>query len=120
MKRIHFATCAVVTMLLAGCTPSRPAPGVQGDPERGRIALTQFACQTCHIVPGIPGSNVYVGRPLDDLDKRRYIAGKIPNTQQNLVRYMIDPQAVDPGNAMPAMGLSERDALDISAYLLSH
>jgi len=31
----------------------------------------------------------------------------------------MDPQAIDPGNAMPAMGVSERDAIDISAYLLS-
>ena len=119
MKRFHLAALAALTALLAGCGPTRPAPGIQGDPERGRIALTQYACHSCHIVPSIPGSRIYVGRPLDDLDKRRYIAGKIPNTQQNLVRYIIDPQALDPGNAMPAMGVSERDALDISAYLLS-
>jgi len=119
MKRFHLAALAALTALLAGCGPTRPAPGIQGDPERGRIALTQYACHSCHIVPSIPGSKIYVGRPLDDLDKRRYIAGKIPNTQQNLVRYIIDPQALDPGNAMPAMGVSERDALDISAYLLS-
>lgn len=119
MTRPHFTAILALAALLAGCTPSRPPPGVQGDPERGRIVITQFACHTCHIVPGIPGPNAYVGRPLDDLDNRRYIAGKIPNSQQNLVRYLIDPQAVDPGNAMPALGLSERDAQDISAYLLS-
>ena len=119
MKRPHLALIAALAALLAGCGPSRPAPGVQGDPERGRIALTQYACHTCHIIPSISGSRVYVGRPLEDMDKRRYIAGKVPNTQQNLVRYIIDPQAVDPGNAMPAMGVSERDALVISAYLLS-
>lgn len=120
MKRLHLVVGAALAALLAGCGPTKPAPGVQGDPERGRMAITQFACHTCHMVPGIPGPKAYVGRPLDDLHKRRYIAGKIPNTQQNLVRYIIDPQAVDPGNAMPALGLSERDARDISAYLLSH
>lgn len=108
-----------VLALLAGCTPDRPAPGVVGDPERGKVALTQYACHACHMVPGIAGSRVYVGRPLDDLARRRFIAGKLPTNQANLVRWIRDPQSVDPESAMPAMGVSERDALDISAYLLS-
>jgi cytochrome c1 len=53
------------------------------------------------------------------LAKRRLIAGSLPNTQDNLVRWIRNPQAIDPRTAMPAMGVSERDALDISAYLLS-
>ena len=118
---MKLATIAVMTlsMLLAACGPTRPAPGIQGDPERGRIALTQYACQTCHIMPTIAGSKVYVGRPLDDVAARRYIAGKLPNNQDNLVRWIMDPQSIDPATAMPAMGVSERDAIDISAYLLS-
>ena len=65
-------------------------------------------------------ADVRVGRPLDELAQQRYIAGKLPNNQANLVRWIRDPQAIDPGNAMPNMGVSERDAIDISAYLLSH
>jgi cytochrome c1 len=108
-----------LAMVLAACGPTRPAPGIQGDPERGKIALTQYACHSCHAVPTIAGSKVFVGRPLEDVADRRYIAGKVPNTQANLVRWIMDPQSIDPGNAMPAMGVSERDAIDISAYLLS-
>jgi len=119
MNRAHIIALAILGALLAGCGPTRPAPGIQGDPERGKIALTQYACHSCHIVPSIPGSKVYVGRPLDDVAERRYIAGKLPNNQHNLARWIMDPQAIDPGNAMPNMGVSERDAIDISAYLLS-
>lgn len=119
MNGVRIIAAALLAALLAGCGPTRPAPGIQGDPERGKVALTQYACHSCHIVPNIPGSKVYVGRPLDDMAERRYIAGKLPNTQANLVRWLMDPQAIDPGNAMPNLGVSERDAVDISAYLLS-
>jgi cytochrome c1 len=39
------------------------------------------------------------------------------NTPPNLVRWIREPQAVVPGNAMPNMGVSEVDARDIAAYL---
>lgn len=119
MTTIRMVATLALAGLLAGCGPTRPAPGIQGDPERGMIALTQYACHSCHAVPSIAGSKVYVGRPLADMAERRYIAGKLPNNQHNLARWIMDPQAIDPGNAMPNMGVSERDAIDISAYLLS-
>jgi len=52
--------------------------------------------------------------------KRPIIAGTLPNNQANLVRWIRDPQAIDPKTAMPVLGVSERDAIDMSAWLLSH
>jgi cytochrome c1 len=52
--------------------------------------------------------------------KRPVIAGSLPNNQANLVRWIRNPQAIDPETAMPMLGVTERDALDMSAYLLSH
>jgi cytochrome c1 len=92
---------------------------MRGDAGRGKRVLAQYACQSCHLVPGVTGSDVHVGRPLDGLAKRHIIAGTLPNSQDNLVRWIRNPQSVDPDAAMPNMGVSERDALDISAYLLS-
>ena len=110
----------LLPILLAGCGNTNQAPaGVQGDPARGRLALAQHACRACHMIPGVTGSEVYVGRTLDDLGDRQYIGGRLPNTQANLVRWIRAPQTIDPGTAMPAMGVSERDALDMSAYLLT-
>jgi cytochrome c1 len=43
----------------------------------------------------------------------------LPNTQANLVHWIRDPKSVDPRTAMPTLGVSERDALDMSAWLLT-
>ena len=57
------------------------------------------------------------GPPLTRIGDRTYIAGMLRNTPANLVRWIREPQAVIPGNAMPNMGVSEADARDIAAYL---
>jgi mono/diheme cytochrome c family protein len=92
---------------------------LRGDAGRGKKILAQYACQSCHRVPGVTGSDVAVGRPLDGLARRPIMAGKLAPTQDNLIRWIRNPQAIDPQTAMPNMGVTARDALDISAYLLS-
>jgi cytochrome c1 len=106
---------------LAGCSDDgRSAPGTIGDPARGKIALSQYSCRSCHVIPGVTGSDVYVGRPLERMATRAIIAGKLPNGQVNLVRWIRNPQSIDAQTAMPNLGVTERDALDMSAYLLAH
>jgi cytochrome c1 len=46
------------------------------------------------------------------------LAGRLPNERDNLVRWLREPQALKPGSAMPDLGVTERDARDIAAYLL--
>jgi mono/diheme cytochrome c family protein len=115
---------AYETMTTAPAAPKQAAgiptaPVIDGDAHRGKRILAQYGCQSCHQVPGVTGSKVDVGRPLDGLVKRRVIVGLLPNNQDNLIRWIRNPQAIDPDAAMPNMGVSERDARDISAYLLS-
>ncbi|MFC5480285.1 c-type cytochrome [Massilia suwonensis] len=108
-----------VLALLAGCQGKPPSNTVQGDPERGRIALAQHACRACHMIPGLTGPETHVGRSLAGLAERRFVAGSLPNNQPNLVRWIRDPQSIDPQTAMPKLGVSERDALDMTAWLLT-
>ena len=111
----------------AALASAQPASGLrlgkatrlQGDPKRGKVALTQYACNACHMIPGVTGSDVYVGRSLEGLAARKYIAGTLPNTQANLMHWIREPHQVDPQSAMPVQGVTEQDALDISAYLLT-
>lgn len=87
------------------------------DIERGRQALYQYACSTCHTIPGITGSFPNVGPPLEGLASRRLIAGKLTNTPDNLVRWLRHPKQVKPLTAMPDMGVTEAHARDMAAFL---
>ena len=43
----------------------------------------------------------------------------LPNTRDNLMAWIEDPQRIVPGNVMPVLGIDENDARDIAAYLHS-
>lgn len=58
-----------------------------------------------------------VGPPLLWFARRTFIAGELPNTPANLIRWVRNPPSVEPGTAMPVLGLDEQQARDVAAYL---
>ncbi len=112
----------LATLPLAGCDDTGGQAGppmvvAGGNPERGREAIRQLGCGSCHVIPGISGANSTVGPPLRAVARQAYIGGVVPNLPENLVRWIRDPQAVQPQTAMPDVGATEREARDIAAYL---
>ena len=104
------------------------ACGVAGDgdsaaampsPQRGRVALQQYACSTCHAIPGVTGAHPLVGPPLAGIASRRLIAGRLLNSDANMAAWIRSPKRFDPLTAMPDLGVTERDARDMAAYLSS-
>jgi putative membrane protein len=109
-------------VLLGGCresTAGAAALVTGGDPRHGAADISRFGCGSCHTVAGIPSAHGLVGPPLTGVRDRRYIAGMLPNEPANLIHWIRDPKSVNPKTAMPSLGLSERDAADIAAYLYS-
>ena len=94
--------------------PPRP-----GDPARGVLAMQQYACTTCHMIPGLVGSRVYVGPPLTGIARRKYLAGTLPNSPENMVRWIQKPKSISPETLMPDLSVSDEHARDIAAYLLT-
>jgi cytochrome c len=88
-----------------------------GDPAQGKQRVRTYGCVSCHRIPGVRGPEAMVGPPLEKLGRRWYIAGVLPGTASNLVRWVRHPQAEVPGTAMPELNVSEQDARDIAAYL---
>jgi cytochrome c1 len=110
----------LVILLLVGCRDfnrvEKEVPG--GDVEAGREALRAYGCSACHVIPGVATVS-HVGPPLEEYAERHYIAGNLPNTAENLVHWIQNPQAFEPGTAMPNLNVSENDARNMAAYLYS-
>ena len=90
-----------------------------GNPDRGAVAIRQYGCGACHTIPGIRGADGLVGPPLTGIAERAYVGGVLTNTPENLVRWIQNPPAVDPKTAMPNVGVTYSDAVDIAGYLYS-
>lgn len=111
-------TLIAAALLLSACSQPRPVwtPPV-GDSERGSLIFGRQACGACHTVRGRLQADGVAGPPLTGFATHSIIAGVLPNTPPNLVRWLKSPQSVVPGNAMPDMGLSDQQARDVAAYL---
>ena len=98
-------------------TTASACSNVSGDAKQGRRLVQQYQCGTCHVIPGANASNGTVAITLESFGLRSYIAGRIPNTDENLARWIVDPPAMIPGTLMPKMGVTPDDARAIAAYL---
>lgn len=110
--------CLLIT--LSACltaTSERMTLITGGNVARGRVLAKQHGCTTCHVIPGISGPKAWAAPPLTAWAERQYIAGSLPNTPENLIAWLEDPQAIAPETAMPKIDLSEQEILDIGAYL---
>jgi cytochrome c oxidase subunit II len=85
----------------------------------GRDLFVSLSCINCHTVSGTPAVGTF-GPDLSHLMSRQTLgAGLIPNTEDNLRRWIKEPQTVKPGNLMPNMQLSVRELDQVVAYLAS-
>ncbi len=98
-------------LLLGGCDKEDNSSIVNfsGDAHRGASLINKYGCGGCHSIPDIANANGNVGPPLQHVGTRTYIAGIFNNSPDNMSLWLQNPQKVLPGNAMPAMGISQQD-----------
>ena len=110
MKKI-----ALIALLLAACKGEKAINN--GDPAHGKQLLTQYGCGACHVIPGVDGATGVIGPSLEHIATRPVLANKFSNTPDVMAKWMQNPQAMDPGNTMPNLGVTPNDARDIAAFL---
>lgn len=83
----------------------------------GRKIFETTACVNCHTVAGTAAHGRF-GPDLTHLMSRDTIAsGAVPNTPENLRRWIRNPAAFKPGCRMPAMDLPDQEVGAITTYL---
>lgn len=97
----------------------QPAP----EPPRNTLAfegqqiVQGSACVYCHAIRGTNASS-RLGPDLTHLASRQTLgAGTLPNTPGNLAGWVVNAQAIKPGNKMPPMYLSSTELRAVLAYL---
>jgi len=129
MKRIAVSLLLVLSLVLStvacnrdeaskSITPAPPPP--IGNAEHGKALAAQYGCNVCHVVPGVEGPQGSLGPSLAGVASRPALSfNTVQNTPENLVKYIQNPAALNPQSSMPPIGLTDADAKDIAAYLLT-
>jgi cytochrome c oxidase subunit 2 len=95
--------------------PAHDEPSVRA----GRDLFLSLSCVNCHRVHGTTARGTF-GPDLTHLMSRETLAsGMIPNTREELRRWVVDPQQVKPGCLMPAFGLDKSQVELVIEYLMS-
>lgn len=94
-----------------------PPPPAGGDAAAGAKLFDQFTCINCHAIAGTP-ARAAIGPDLTHFASRETLAsGRMPNTPENLARWLTDPQTIKPGVNMPDFHLTAEQVRLLVAYL---
>ena len=121
--------------------PQKPKPAKQGAPPTtaARDSTTATAppqdpayaageklflakgCVGCHSLNAVDAPKGMIGPNLANVGARSYIgAGSFKNTDENLARWIQNPQALKQGVLMPNLGVTPEEAKSLVAYLRAH
>jgi cytochrome c oxidase subunit 2 len=88
-----------------------------GDSSGGEHVFMTRGCALCHAIRGTDAGG-RAGPDLTHLASRRTLAaGTLPNTKQDLLAWIADPQAIKPGNKMPKVPLDRSELEALGNYL---
>ena len=95
-------------------------PGVRGDPQSGRQLFVTAGCAGCHTIGGVPTASGVAGPNLTNVVLRPTLAGEvIPMSAETMVAWLLEPSALKPETTMPDVGLTDAEAIDLTAFLFS-
>jgi len=108
---------AVVPDEFAAWAAQRRAPSAAAEATRGHEVFFRAGCAACHAIGGTEAV-ADLGPDLTHLGERLNLAAAmIPNTAENLARWIADPQGLKPGNRMPPSELEPADMQALVEYL---
>jgi cytochrome c oxidase subunit II len=101
--------------------PGTAAPAGDQQYAQGEKLFTGKGCIACHSFVAANAPKGMVGPNLGNIGARSYLAaGTLKNTDENLARWIRDPQGIKKGVLMPNLGVTEAEAQALVAYLRAH
>ena len=85
----------------------------------GRDVFLSQSCVNCHRVRGTNAKGTYAPDLTHLISRRTLASGMVPNTEDNLRKWLTDPQQTKSGCLMPAFGLSEPQVDLLVQYLMT-
>ena len=134
---LGLAVSILMLAALAACAPPAPPPApaakeaqpavaggapVTGDAAAGRDLFLRKGCIACHVAQGVQGATGTIGPNLNgigDPAKRPKLADGAANTPEHIREWIKDPQALKPGTMMPNLQLTDKEADDLTALLVT-
>ncbi len=116
------ATTDSVQTASAGATVQAEAPG-PGDPQHaaGEKLFQAKGCVACHSLNAYDAPKGLIGPNLANVGARSHLgAGTVKNTDENLARWIENPQLIKQGVLMPNLGVKPEEAKALAAYLRAH
>jgi cytochrome c oxidase subunit II len=110
-------------MQTLGPKPAGAKPSSAQGPEytNGEKLFQAKGCVACHSLQAVNAPKGMVGPNLANVGARSYIAaGTLKNTDENMARWIRNPQAIKKGVLMPNLGVSEPEAHALVAFLRAH
>jgi cytochrome c oxidase subunit 2 len=90
---------------------------LQPAPTTADLRPFMVNCAACHTIRGTPAGGI-LGPDLSHFGDRQSIAaGMLPNTPENLARWLENTQTIKPGSKMPELDMLASDVHAIVAYL---
>lgn len=104
----------------AGATVQAVA-GQGPDYATGEKLFQAKGCVACHALYAVNAPKGMIGPNLANVGARSYIAaGTLKNTDENMARWIQNPQAIKKGVLMPNLGVTEPEAHALVAFLRAH
>ena len=102
-------------------TAAAPPPARGAEYAAGEKLFLTKGCMGCHSLQAANAPKGLIGPNLANVGSRAYIAaGWLANTDENLERWIREPQAVKKGVLMPNLGVTVEEARALRAYLRAH
>jgi cytochrome c oxidase subunit 2 len=87
----------------------------------GEKLFASKGCVACHSLQAVNAPKGMVGPNLANIGARSHLAaGTLKNTDENMARWIREPQAIKKGVLMPNLGLTNSEAQALVAFLRAH